>query len=95
MTIDKAVPREQESDLVRAIVEADEQPIIIHAVSGVGKSVFSTRLAGLLPEGSVSILYDCFGKGQYRSATGYRHRHQEALVQIANELASRRLCAIS
>ena len=90
--IDKAVPREQESDLVRAIVEADEQPIIIYAVSGTGKSVFSTRLAGLLPAGSVSILYDCFGKGQYRSPTGYRHRHQEALVQIANELASRRLC---
>ncbi len=91
-TIDNAVPREQESDLVRAIVEADEQPIIIHAVSGIGKSVFSTRIAGLVPAGSVSILYDCFGKGQYRSPTGYRHRHQEALVQIANELASRRLC---
>ena len=91
-TIDNAVPREQESDLVRAIVEADKQPIIIHAVSGIGKSVFSTRIAGLVPAGSVSILYDCFGKGQYRSRTGYRHRPQEALVQIANELASRRLC---
>ena len=91
-TIDNAVPREQERDLVRAIVEADDQPIIIHAVSGIGKSVFSTRIAGLVPAGSVSILYDCFGNGQYRSPTGYRHRHQEALVQIANELASRRLC---
>ena len=90
--IDIAVPREQEIDLVRAIAEADEQPIVIHALSGIGKSVFSTRLAGLVPAGSVSILYDCFGKGQYRSPTGYRHRHQDALVQIANELASRRLC---
>ena len=90
--IDNAVPREQEPSLVRAIVEADEQPVIIHAVSGVGKSVFSMCIAGKLPPGSVSILYDCFGNGEYRSATGYRHRHQEALVQIANELAAKRLC---
>ena len=91
-TIDDAVPREQEASLVGAIMDADERPVIIHAVSGVGKSVFSTRIGGLLPEGSVSILYDCFGKGGYRSATGYRHRHQDALVQIANEIAAKRLC---
>lgn len=91
-TIEPAVPREQEACLVRAIVEADERPVIIHALGGVGKSVFSKRIEGLLPEGSELILYDCFGKGQYRSATGYRHRHQEALVQIANELAGRCLC---
>ena len=91
-TIDNAVPRKQEAGLVRAIVEADENPVIIHAVSGVGKSVFATRISGILSPGSVSILYDCFGNGQYRSATGYRHRHEEALVQIANELAAKRLC---
>ncbi|RWX58184.1 NACHT domain-containing protein, partial [Mesorhizobium sp. M4B.F.Ca.ET.089.01.1.1] len=36
--------------------------------------------------------YDCFGNGQYRSATGYRHRHKDALVQIVNELAGKTLC---
>ena len=90
--IDNAVPRAQEAGLVRSIVEAEDRPVVIHAVSGVGKSVFSTRVAEKLPPGSVSILYDCFGNGQYRSATGSRHRHQEALVQIANELAARGLC---
>jgi hypothetical protein len=45
-----------------------------------------------LPSGSATILYDCFGNGQYRSATGYRHRHKDALVQIVNELAGRSLC---
>ena len=90
--IDNTVPREQEACLVRSIVEANGRPVVIHAVSGVGKSVFSTRIAEKLPPGSVSILYDCFGNGQYRSATGWRHRHQEALVQISNELAARGLC---
>ena len=90
--IDNTVSREQEACLVRSIVESDGRPVVIHAVSGVGKSVFSTRIAGKLPPGSVSILYDCFGNGQYRSATGARHRHQEALVQISNELAVQGLC---
>ena len=91
-SIDKAVPRKQEADLIKVIVQAEKKPVIVHALAGVGKSVFSTRITMGLPQGSVSVLYDCFGNGQYRSATGYRHRHQEALVQIANELAAKGLC---
>lgn len=67
-------------------------PVIVHAAAGVGKSVFATRIKLGLPTGSSSVLYDCFGNGQYRSASGYRHRHKDALVQIANELAGKGLC---
>ena len=91
-TIDDAVSREQEADLIQAIIQAENQPVIVHALAGVGKSVFSTRIPTGLPQGSIAVLYDCFGNGQYRSATGYRHRHQEALVQISNELAAKGLC---
>ena len=87
-----AVPREQEADLIQAIIQAENQPVIVHALAGVGKSVFSTRIQMGLPQGSISVLYDCFGNGQYRSATGYRHRHQGALVQISNELAAKGFC---
>lgn len=86
-----AVPREQAPDLVKAIVAA-AGPVVVHAAGGVGKSVFATRIGQDLPEGSTCILYDCFGNGQYRSAAGYRHRHKDALVQIANELAEKGLC---
>jgi len=86
------VPREQEQELFQKIVRADDAPVIIHAAAGVGKSVFATRIKLGLPEGSFSVLYDCFGNGQYRSASGYRHRHKDALVQIANELAANGLC---
>ena len=90
--LEDAVPREQESELLQAIVQANGIPIIVHAAGGVGKSIFATRIKLGLPAGSSSVLYDCFGNGQYRSASGYRHRHKDALVQIANELAAKGLC---
>jgi hypothetical protein len=87
-----AVPREQEGDLFKAIVNARNTPVIVHAEGGVGKSIFATRIKLGLPPGSATVLYDCFGNAQYRSATGYRHRHKDALVQIVNELAGKSLC---
>jgi hypothetical protein len=87
-----AIPREQESALLRAIEVTADSPIIVEADAGVGKSILSTRIGLGLPPGSVSILYDCFGNGQYRSASGARHRHHTALVQIANELSVLGLC---
>ncbi|MEZ5787156.1 MAG: hypothetical protein R3D62_11995 [Xanthobacteraceae bacterium] len=89
--ISDAVPREQEPELIRQIVGATG-PVVIHASGGVGKSVFATRIGRNLPEGSACIIYDCFGSGQYRNAVGYRHRHKDALVEIANELATKGLC---
>jgi hypothetical protein len=86
------VPREQESGLVDSIVNARARPVLLHAASGVGKTVISTRIQMLLPPGSVCILYDCFGNGEYRSPSRYRHRHKTGLVQIANELAGKGLC---
>jgi len=90
--IEKVVPREQEAELIDSIVQAADNPVILHAGPGVGKSVISTRIKLGLPEGSFAVLYDCFGNGQYRSASGYRHRHKDALVQMANELAGEGLC---
>jgi hypothetical protein len=90
--INNAVPREQEADLIKQIINADGIPVIIHASSGVGKSVFATRIKLNLPEGSECIIYDCFGNGQYRNTSAYRHRHKDSLVQIVNELASKCLC---
>lgn len=86
------IPREQESELHKSIVEAGDNPVIVHAGGGVGKSIFSTRIKYGLPADSISILYDCFGDGEYRNASRYRHRHRDGLVQIANELASLGLC---
>ena len=67
-------------------------PAIIHAAGGVGKSVFCRHFVTTLPEGSIAIAYDCFGAGSYRNRSETRHRHKDALIQIANELAAKGLC---
>lgn len=90
-TIGNFIPRDQEADLVAQIVSAST-PIIVHAAGGVGKSVLSQRIGHRLPKGSVVITYDCFGNGEYRRSSSLRHRHKDALVQIANELATLGLC---
>ena len=89
---DKVITREQEADLVQEIAQAEGRPVVVHALAGVGKSVFATRIQAGMPAGSVSVLYDCYGNGLYRNVSGFRHRHQDALVQIANELAAMALC---
>jgi hypothetical protein len=84
------VPREQMQDLADRII-AGPSLCVIRADAGVGKSVFSTQLGSLLPAGSQAFVYDCFGNGAYRSASGYRHRCEDGLVQLANEMAGRSL----
>lgn len=86
-----SLPRDQEKDILQALLSA-EKPLVIHADPGVGKSVLAGRLAASIPPGSVVVLYDCFGDGLYRNALHFRHRHRDALVQIANELAAQGLC---
>ncbi|WP_026036035.1 AVAST type 3 anti-phage nuclease/ATPase Avs3a [Cupriavidus sp. BIS7] len=86
-----ALPRDQETE-IREVLLGATHPLILHADGGVGKSVLASRLAASMPSGSVSVLYDCFGDGLYRNALNFRHRHRDALVQIANELAAQGLC---
>ncbi|WP_109483812.1 AVAST type 3 anti-phage nuclease/ATPase Avs3a [Paraburkholderia sp. C35] len=85
------LPREQEAE-IRAALLSTTRPIVLHADGGVGKSVIASRLATSMPQGSVAVLYDCFGDGLYRNSLHLRHRHSDALAQIANELAARGLC---
>jgi hypothetical protein len=87
----ESIPRDQEIEIVRQIVGA-QTPLLIHASGGVGKSVLCSRIEQHLPADSAIVIYDCFANGDYRRAGSPRHRHKDALVQIANELASMGLC---
>lgn len=86
-----AIPRQQEAEIGAAIIAA-AMPVLVSATGGVGKSVLATRLGTLMPAGSATIIYDCFGNGEYRQLAHARHPHGVALVQIANELAALGLC---
>ncbi|MCY4531540.1 MAG: hypothetical protein OXC84_04320 [Gammaproteobacteria bacterium] len=84
--------REQEDEYLRIILENDHNPVILHADGGVGKTALARRLYTRMPSHSIAVLYDCFGNGGYRNLTLRRDEHGVGLVQIANELASRKLC---
>lgn len=51
--------------MIRSISES-ENPIIVHAAGGVGKTIFCKHLITSIPEYSLTIAYDCFGTGSYR-----------------------------
>ncbi|QGS61885.1 hypothetical protein [Shewanella algae] len=85
------IPREQENSIRQELLQSNV-PLIIHADGGVGKSIIAARIARSIPAESAVVLYDCFGDGLYRSSLHFRHRHEDGLVQIANELAARGLC---
>jgi hypothetical protein len=83
--------REQHGVLLKGILDSTE-PVIIKAEGGVGKSVFCQQLANSLPDGSLAIIYDCFGAGNYLNKSQPRHRYRDALLQIANEIAIQGYC---
>ena len=61
--------------------------VLAHGNAGVGKTTTVQALSKYLPLGSVVILYDCFGGGNYLVAGDERHTHKRALLQLINELA--------
>lgn len=85
--LDNPISRKQYEILLDHILNSTT-PTIIQAISGVGKSVFARQITQLLPTGSLGIIYDCFGGGQYLNRSKLRHRHRDALTQIANEIAA-------
>nr|MDA3813756.1 NACHT domain-containing protein [Candidatus Cloacimonadota bacterium] len=89
--IENSIPRKQLFELLDYIIEKPS-PIIIHASGGVGKTVFARQIIQSLPVGSYGFIYDSFGRGNYRNRSHSRHRHRDALIQIANEIASQGLC---
>lgn len=89
--IENMILRFQHDEIVDTII-SNSNPTIIHAAGGVGKSVISRQITQSLPSGSFGIVYDCFGGGRYRNRSEPRHRYRDALIQIANELATEGLC---
>jgi len=87
----KVVEREQLSTVVTRIPNLDK-PLLIHADSGVGKTVFLQSLANILGETHETVLFDCFGGGTYRAPEDARHLPKRGLIHIINNLACHGLC---
>ncbi len=81
------VPRAQLSDVITLITDPAVSMICLHGAAGIGKSTLVSGLPGLLPPGSQSIVFDCYGGGAYNDSEDRRHKPEHALLHLANELA--------
>ena len=89
---DELVPTESASRVAAELAGPAMRTGIVHAAGGIGKSVFAAHFGRRLPDGSLTLVYDCFGDGGYRRSSSPRHAHQQGLVQLSNELAAQGLC---
>lgn len=83
-----AVPRAISSEVVEHI-KAGVQHICLHGIGGVGKTTTLQQIEQQLPDGSLMVVFDCYGGGSYQDASALRHRPQDAFVQLTNEIAHR------
>lgn len=63
------------------------QRLAIVGEGGCGKTTALFEIEEGLPTGSEMVVFDCYGAGSYLDSDAYRHRSQEAFLQLANDLA--------
>jgi hypothetical protein len=85
------IKREALND-ARKVIEQAVSPVFIFADGGVGKTVFIQSLAQEMSSDFETVIFDCFGGGNYRAEDQARHLPKVGLLQIVNELAFRGLC---
>ncbi|MCQ1948110.1 ATP-binding protein [Arthrobacter sp. zg-Y1116] len=88
----RPLDRRQFADVARKIQKSNNALTVVHGPGGVGKSVLAGALGRKLPNGSTTVVFDCFGNGSYRRPSAPRHRAKQGFVQLVNELAGRALC---
>lgn len=80
------IPRIPTKKLLDTVI-GGERLVCVHGPAGCGKTTTMVQLTGLLPKGSVSVMFDCYGAGRYAYSNDRRHLPENAFLQIANELA--------
>lgn len=83
------VEREQLSDILEVIKNDSSQVICLHGGAGIGKSTISQLIIKNIPDYCESLLFDCYGGGDYLNPSDNRHQHRQALTQLSNELAKK------
>lgn len=77
---------------VSKLIPSLTQPLLIHAEGGSGKTVFMQSLSALLAKSNKTVMFDCFGGGDYRAPEDGRHLPKRGLIHIINLLACDGLC---
>ena len=85
--VEDPVHRATVSQAVQTI--QSNQYVCLHGEAGVGKTTALQEIEADLPDGSIMIIYDCYGAGRYLDPSAFRHRTKDAFLQMTNELAVR------
>lgn len=85
--VDPLVPR-RASRMIVELWQEGKAKVCLHGQGGEGKTTVLQDIATLLPEHSVMVSFDCYGGGTYLNSDGYRHRPQDAFVQLANDASA-------
>ncbi|MFF2217454.1 hypothetical protein [Streptomyces antibioticus] len=73
--------------LAETVLEHPGRRVVAHGEAGAGKTTTLRQLGDHLPEGSVLVLFDCYGGGDYLSSGEERHTPRRFVTQVTNELA--------
>lgn len=76
------------SDQVLSYWHSGKKRVCLHGHGGEGKTTVLQDIAEKLPMNSVVVAFDCYGGGSYLNSDAYRHRQQDAFLQLTNEAAS-------
>lgn len=85
--VEKLIPRKTSQIVAESMMGGDRR-ICLHGEGGSGKTTALQEIETLLPQGSAVIIFDCYGGGRYLDSDAYRHRPQDAFLQLSNDLAS-------
>lgn len=80
------IQRDATQNILASILGGD-QYICLHGTAGCGKTTSLQEIETLLPNGSTVVIYDCYGGGSYLDSDAYRHRPEDAFLQLSNDLA--------
>lgn len=85
--IPEPLPAPSSATIAEEVIRQPRQVIVAHGAAGVGKTTALQQVDSHLPTGSIVLIYDCYGGGQYLSTGEERHTTRRFAVQIINELA--------
>ena len=72
---------------VVALLAKGNRLVLVHGAGGCGKTTLMKQIADGLPDGSATVLFDCWGGGRCEYSDDKRHLPEKAFLHIANELA--------
>lgn len=82
----RTVERPAADEAVRLLAKG-ERLILVHGVGGSGKTTLMRQISDRLPEGSVTVFFDCFGGGRCGYSDDKRHLPENAFLHLANDIA--------